>query len=570
MKVHANAVPIEGARAIGRIELECTPVGLSVVLFQLASYSEGYAPGPITSGFRLIIPYLSVRMRQDGDVLELRFEAPNFPYPRLMLSRFSAGPGVPPHELRQRRTILHLSAISLAGVLAIVVAALLARQEEPSLFLPLVYGAVTASLVLALGFSIDQRFFLRPPDEAAARQAFAFDLESRLPSKPILDERRVARRPPTYLEKLAALLPTRTGTVGATLAGAILTLLVAGKAIFGGQAPPQTAALAENVVPTPTASLPEPPLAPAPPSKNDDPKETPPSPDSPAVPADSVSQERACLCDRADSPLWAEPLPRLSGLLLDSRIVPRTTQNRLEVEVAVINNGDEPLKDITLHVAFFEGHTPGKSPTTERPLYYEGPLRPGAAVKWTTEAKGESFRLLVPDFGRLGQNGEGAAPAEAFRELLSANHRPVRLHAARVLGYLGDPIAKEAALKLKDAYRAREAPFLRRVLTASGTFRVCDVQVDNKSLPPRVQACVYNGSESPANELGLWVQELDHSLDPSQPLANPPELLRDRKLRVLGSLAKNSGGLVSVPLSGEFATEKRALELILDRFEEFE
>jgi hypothetical protein len=569
MRVHANAVPVEGTRAIGRIELECTPTGLSISLYQLASYAEGYAPGPVTSGFRVVIPYADVRLRADGNLVDLRLDTPSFPYPRLILSRFSAGPGVPPHELRQRRTILHLSAVSLAGVLAIVVASLLARREQPSLLLPTVYGAATAALVLALGLSVDQRFFLRPPDEAGARAAFAFDLESRLTSKPIHDGPSRGRRQPSWFDRLGALLPTRVGTVGATLAGAILTLLIAGKALLSEGSPRPTLAVSGEIA-RPSLTNRTEPTPPAPTSEAEPPVEPAPTLEEPATPGDSLSQERACICDRADSPLWAEPLPRLSGLLLDSRIVPRTTQNRLEVEVAVINNGDEPLKDITIHVAFFEGHSPGKNAIAERPLYYEGPLRPGAAVKWTTEAKGQSFQLLVPDFGTLGQNGEGAAQASAFRELLSANHRPVRLHAARVLGYLGDPEAREAALKLKDAYRSREAPFLRRVLTASGHLRVCDVQVDNKATPPRVQACVYNGSEADASDLGLWVQELNHPLDPSQPLANPPELLSDRKLRVMGTLAKGSGGLVTVTLTPEFRVEKRSLELILDLWEEFE
>lgn len=258
-------------------------------------------------------------------------------------------------------------------------------------------------------------------------------------------------------------------------------------------------------------------------------------------------------------------MPRLSGLLLDSRILPRTTHNRLEVEVAAINNGDEPLKDITIHVAFFDSKTPQGKAEKERPLYFEGPLRPGAAVKWTTEARGNSFKILVPDLGKLGQNGEGAASKEAFRELLSARNRPVRLHAARVLGYLGDNSAREAALKLKDAYRAREAPYLRRVLTASAELRVCDTTIDRSSSPARVSACVYNGSRGEQSGLGLWVQELNHPLDPSQPLANPPSLLAEAKWPISGSLAANSGAIVTTSLSAEFTADKgRTVELILD------
>jgi hypothetical protein len=162
-------------------------MGLSLSLYLLASYSDGYAPGPSTSGFRVLIPYHNVQMRIEPDWLDLHIDAPGFPYPRLILSRFSAGPGVPPHELRQRRVILHLSAVSMAGVLAIVVAALLARREEPSIVLPLIYGVLTALLVLGLGLSADQRFFLRPPDEVRIRETFAVDLAEHLPQKSILN-----------------------------------------------------------------------------------------------------------------------------------------------------------------------------------------------------------------------------------------------------------------------------------------------------------------------------------------------------------------------------------------------
>jgi len=452
-------------------------------------------------------------------------------------------------------------------VLAIGVTALLVRKDEPSIALPLTFGVFTALAVLGLGFSLDQRFFLRPPDENRIRETFVADLSQNLP-----EGNKTPRSSPQvtefdWMQKLSGWLPTRVGVLGATLAGAILTLLVTGKVLLNDpysesarrplpsssqnlEAKPVDEELSRTTPPPEPGPVSPPPLEPPAPTEDK---------------AGQLRQERTCLCDRADSPLWSEPLPRLSGLLLDSRVLPRTTHNRLEVEVAAVNNGDEPLKDITLHVAFFDSKTPGGEVTKERPLYFEGPLRPGAAVKWTTEARGNSFKILVPDLGKLGQNGEGAANKDAFVELLSARNRPVRLHAARVLGYLGDKSAREAALKLKDAYRAREAPYLRRVLTASAELRVCDVKLDSSSSPTKVSACVYNGSGKDQSSLGLWVQELNHPLDPSQPLANPPSLLAESKWTISGSFTSNSGAIVSTPLSAEFSADKgHALELIVD------
>src|SRR5690606_22003686 len=222
---------------------------------------------------------------------------------------------------------------------------------------------------------------------------------------------------------------------------------------------------------------------------------------------DVATVERRCICDRADSQLWKQPIPKLSALLLERRALPRKSYTKTEAQIAVVNNSDTPINEITLHVRFYEPRGKEMVPTKERPLYFEGPLSPGEAIKWTTEARGTDFEILVPDLGTLGPNGDGAARVETFVKLLDANHRPVRLHAARMLSFLGDSRAREAALHLKDAMRAAEAPYLRRILAATGETRVCDIDED-RDTTSTLGACVYNATSAPQEGLGVQLNAL--------------------------------------------------------------
>lgn len=582
MKVYALAVRDARANAIGRVELECTPPGLAIGLHELAAFAEGYAPAATASGTRFVVPYAAITLaRAEPEQIHLTFEAEAIPHDRMTLSRFSAGPGVPRHELRKRRLILHIGAIAIASILALVVLVVTATGRHGGssggwspIASALGYGLMTAILVLCLGYALDQRYFLRDPKEDEVRRAFVADLSLHLPGLEKGESPRVTS-PSQWIEKLAELLPSSVTVTAATLAAALLTALFTGTRLLRREDARERALVAAEVrssrpanaapsgapaeisnapvTPNPTApSLSEPPAPPESPT---------------AEPGNELSPERNCLCDRADSPLWAESLPRLSALLLDSRVIPRETHARLEVDVAVVNNGDDPISELTLHVVFSERRGSRNETTKERPLFFEGPLAPGQAIKWTTEARGDSFRVLAPDFGKLGQNGEGAAPREAFRALLDARNRPVRLHAVRVMSYLGDSSAHDEALKLKDAYRARETPFLRRVLAATGELRVCDVEL--KTGPDAsVGACVHNASKESKEGLGLVAEELDQKFDPAQPLANPPLLEAELKWKIKGSVPPDSGKYVRAPLPPTFSMKPgHALEVMADRYE---
>ena len=56
MKVRAVAVGTERSNAIGTVELECSPHGLSVVYLEVGSFTVGYAPGAFTVGTHVLVP----------------------------------------------------------------------------------------------------------------------------------------------------------------------------------------------------------------------------------------------------------------------------------------------------------------------------------------------------------------------------------------------------------------------------------------------------------------------------------------------------------------------------------
>jgi hypothetical protein len=578
MRVRAIATASTEANAIGSVELECTPVGLAIGLFGIGAYQDGYAPGPLAHGTRITVPYSAVvRVVSAQDGLQLDLSYPGFPHDRLHLTRFSEGAGVPLDELRRRRMILHVVAGSLA-VSAAVAAAVLspALPTEAVGMGALAYAALAATVTLGLGFALDRRFFAQPPGAAIVQAAFARDVAQYVGGVRRLEANLASPKRPEE-PTLAGWLPRAAALVGLVVAAVVLTALVSGQRLLvreraqaefaaQGQGPAETSQATRTGPPSSA-----PPALPVVPTdglgKNRGPDEAERGVASSSPAADSLTPLKRCLCDRADSQLWREPIPVLSALLLEKRSVPRKSHLRLELEVAVVNNGDTPIEDLTIHVQFAE-RPPGGEPrhTAERPLFYEGPLQPGQAIKWSTEARGTEFEIQAPDLGILGPNGEGAAPADAFNELLlEANHRPVRLHAARLLSYLGDERGRAGALKLRDALRAAEGPYLRRVLSATDDVRVCDV---DRQVQSEVGLCVYNAGDEERSGLGIAVTALHGTLDTNHPLAHPPEITNVRKWKVAAALPAQAGVYVRAPLAAGFLPNaEHTVEVTADRFD---
>jgi hypothetical protein len=166
------------------------------------------------------------------------------------------------------------------------------------------------------------------------------------------------------------------------------------------------------------------------------------------------------------------------------------------------------------------------------------------------EGRGTSFQVNSPHHETLDPSGSDAAPAAAFEELLStANHRPIRLHGAMMLAALGhDQRAREGALSLKEALREDEAPYLDRLLSATGPVSTCQLSVSDAGAVRKVQTCVHNRSGAALNDITLRVRALDRLFDHRNPVAPPPIVIAEQLQRLSAPLAPSSGQLVTLDL----------------------
>jgi hypothetical protein len=157
------------------------------------------------------------------------------------------------------------------------------------------------------------------------------------------------------------------------------------------------------------------------------------------------------------------------------------------------------------------------------------------------EGRGTSFEVDNPHPEPL-QPAE-MAPPESFHDLLStANHRPVRLHGAMMLAALGDEQrAREGVLALRDALREEEAPYLDRLLSATGPIAVCQLAVSEGGALRQVQACVHNRSSEDRANVTVRVRALDRLFDHRSPVAPPPIVLAELHSRLPETLPSGKG-----------------------------
>src|SRR6185295_13146112 len=100
--------------------------------------------------------------------------------------------------------------------------------------------------------------------------------------------------------------------------------------------------------------------------------------------------------------------------------------------------------------------------------------------------------------GTLEQARVEPAPADAFFKLTSSRVRAVRLHGARMLAYLRDPRAADAARALS-ATSAADGELLGRIRRAAAPVIACDLRREGD----RLEACIFNGSSQPRSGLAL-------------------------------------------------------------------
>lgn len=560
MRYRAVAVASERSNAVGSVELECTPHGLFVAYVAVGAFQSGYAPGALTSGTGLTVPWTSIQEAHvEGTQVLVTFDHRLTPLNRLLLMHFVTGQALPPEELVKRRLVVRLAAVSAALSAGLILSASLLRSwPEVGAGAAILVAALAAALLVGVGFFVD-RNLASQGDELGALASFALELTHYLPSVVHLPRPPEASRKFPEISELQGLLPRTTLAIVITLtAGALGVLLVARWVTTDESAVARVThrMLAATSINQPASGLPIPLPRSAPAQSS---RTTAPTAKGAAMPG-GIALGSECACQRADSLLWAEAIPRLSLVVLGQR----TRQGRgpeenlrkryLELDLAVVNNSNEPIREVALLVLFFERDSSSDGKRTQvdtRPLFFEGPLVPGQAIKWSMEAEGTEFTVENPFRGPIGTDGEYAAPPSRIAELLQAKNRPVRLHAAMLLAFLGDARAREGALTLREALREDEASYLTRVLHATAEMRVCQLQVVGSGRTRSVSACIFNASSEPERELGIQIRGLDGPVSPDTPTAVPPTVVVESAFPISGELPARTGRGIRMSLQVE-------------------
>lgn len=580
MLVRATAVATERSNAIGSVELEATPHGLSVGYLGVGTFHEGYAPGALTSGTRVLVPWAEVlEARVEGDQVFLAVEPARTPHHRMTLTSFSTGEAQHHRQASRQRTIVWIGAFG-AALVTIVIAQLTVPRIAPSTggAAAMLIGGIAALAILLVGLFADRVVGSVGLSGDAAREAFAADLSRYLPNLVRLPTRPAPAPKPFVLPDLTGLLPRTTAAIAITLTAGVLGVVLTARWLISSSRDENRRVVATGDVARERGPMLEPqaPIedpsraAPAPPPvesvQEPAPAASAAAPD-PSAPAAQVGGR--CSCARADSVLWRDPVPKLSVLVLERKLLTGPNRKRLTVDVAAVNNSDTDVRDLTMMIAFTEQEPPpstAREAVSHRSVFFEGPLGPGQAIKWNVEARGEDIEVDAPIPGDIGPGGDGAAPLDRIADLLNANHRPVRLHGAMMLAYLGDPRAREAVLKLKEALREDESPYLERLLRALGDVRACELSLTGSGKSRDVEACVFNAGNEPRDGLGVRLRGLDAKPNRREPTAMPPKVVTEATWSLPGKLEPQTGvrtrATVKLPAD---APEPAEFEIFADR-----
>jgi hypothetical protein len=573
--VGALAVAAREANAVGAVRLTLLPRKLEVELLRAGSFNEGYIPGGLTRFVRFSVPYSAVRglvRRERGVILSLDAAAAT-PYNRFFLTHFTDLPLEALASVHKRRGWLRalnwlvpvpLAAFVVEALPDAIVSGLVGRASAFGLLaLALAYAVRGAGRWVELGSPLStrlrdalemrlaQRMGYHPalvhetdPFDVPVAALEALGLEAHRveeipiePVRPLLPVRLEAPAVPAPVAAVRAVAapppvitaprPARSGSrwlVPAFAVAAVLIALVGARWVRDLEPTASEVAVARAGIPTDSG---------------------------PTVEEAAVPSLPTCSCERADSPLWRTGLPVLSTLMIPKApadsIAPvknRRGRFRYDFDVAVVNNAAEALKDVRVVLTFARRNEKNERVgATDRGLFWEGLLGPAKSVKWNVKAPGTELRvdmdekrMLAADAG-LQPDTVAPASADGFEKLLRAKQPAVRLHAAMMLAYLGDPRAEEAVRGLGTL--TGDAAFTQeRILRALRPLKVCDVKFEQEAM----QACAYNGTDAPITNATLAEYGPD-----------------GRKVEIGEPIPAKTGLVVSAP---KFGGEADELELV--------
>ena len=489
LSVGALAIASADANAVGAVRLTLLPRRLEVELLAASSYKPTFVPGPLTELARFAVPYTAVRgfvRREEGLVLSLD-PLVAAPHTRFHLVHFTDLPLEALASAHKRRAWLGTLAWLAPIPVALAVAAFTPEAWAAGV---LGRGALLVATVFLCGLllrKLTRAATFGGPESARLLRIFERRLAERVGLRPVLthetDPFEVPEPEPVHELRLPR-IPVRHLVLGFATVAVLSTALAIFRFVqrMPEPEPPPIAMTGLEVMTAPAAEVVRPPPAP-----------------------------EACTCARADSPLWRGGVPVLSVIPIAKHpkagaplgvVAPEVDRRgvpRYAFDVAVVNNAAKPIEDVKLVLTFARRNEKGdRVGVTDRGLFFEGELAPARSVKWSVKAPGSEVKIDVSDARVLG-DGVEAAPAEGYQRLLRASKPAVRLHAAMMLAWLGDPGAIEAARSLGDLGEAEEA-VRQRILRAAQPLRVCDAAVDDAG---RLRACAFNAGAAAAADLRL-------------------------------------------------------------------
>ncbi|MFO0659723.1 MAG: hypothetical protein U0165_07825 [Polyangiaceae bacterium] len=501
--LRAIAVASDTSDVVGTVDLACEPEGLLLKLVRVSAHAAGYVPTGNVRDQRVVIPYSSIRaVSDDGETLRIELEAPRVPYKHLMLAHVTRDDRFDHASLFRKR--FGFQSLATAGSAA-VLAGFLSLVQAPAFASALVAFAGALGAVW-IGKEVSHASLIGGEKSAAERRLLFQQLRSRMAADRVTDlvpatpfatgpvapamrgavsakDEEVEDR---WRELAPTLLPVGAGALAVLALIAITPRLLSPQREVGDSEP-------EDPLLSDRARLAA--LASASASQ---------SAAASALPTPTVDEALpSCLCQAPDSPIFASRLPKVSLLPAVKRLNTNPNRPSLDLEIAAVNNSSRPIRELRGTATFL--YPNAKRPEAplrignERGIYYEGPLAPGAAIKWRIKGRGTSFRIATNADESIADSE--LATSDAFAQLLSAHTRSVKLHGAAMLARARDERARDAISKLREGARDEENAFLDAISRASAPIYACDLEVVPEGSSAKVSACVMNTTEEQAGPL---------------------------------------------------------------------